>query len=191
MSTVRTEVPHGYSSFDGFKSFARSEVLSIEDIVKGLTRAQKITQTPVAEPTAKNVEPIYDHVEPIEESPTPSIAEHIAEMSGIPTDVRGFTSALIQGDRTAVFAGLRQHVRGGGSPENLISAVVCLLDDVYRARVDGTSCDPDIARLTARLATPVLEKLVASLTTAIDSSYSTDITGAKLALTRALATLGA
>jgi len=36
-----------------------------------------------------------------------------------------------------------------------------------------------------------LEKLIASLTTAIDSSYSTGVTGAKLALTRALSILGA
>jgi hypothetical protein len=78
-----------------------------------------------------------------------------------------------------------------GSPEQLVSGVVCLLDDVYRARVDGTACDPDIARLTARLSTTTLEKLIASLTTAIDSSYSTGVTGAKLALTRALVTLGA
>ena len=62
---------------------------------------------------------------------------------------------------------------------------------MYHARIDGTACDPDIARLTARLTTPQLEKLISALTTAIDSSYSTGVTGAKLALTRALAILGA
>jgi hypothetical protein len=91
----------------------------------------------------------------------------------------------------AVFAGLRQHVRGAGAPEQLISDIVCLLDDVYRSRIDGTVCDADIARMTARLSTPTLEKLVASLATAIDSSYSTGVTGAKLALARALTVLGA
>ena len=109
----------------------------------------------------------------------------------MPADVRGFTVALIEGDRAAVFAGLRQHVRGSGAPEQLITGAVCLLDDVYRARIDGTACDADIARMTARLSTPTLEKLIAGLATAIDSSYSTGVTGAKLALTRALATLGA
>jgi hypothetical protein len=65
------------------------------------------------------------------------------------------------------------------------------LDDAYRARIDGTACDPAVAKACATCDTPTLEKLVGALTTAIDSSYSTDITGAKLALTRALATLGA
>jgi hypothetical protein len=36
-----------------------------------------------------------------------------------------------------------------------------------------------------------LEKLVTSLTTAIDATYSTGATGAKLALTRALSVIGA
>ena len=92
----------------------------------------------------------------------------------------------------AVFAGLRQHIRGSGAPEKLVSETVCLLDDAYRARIDGTTdCDADIARITARLDTPTLEKLIASLATAIDSSYSAGVTGAKLALMRALTILGA
>jgi hypothetical protein len=82
-------------------------------------------------------------------------------------------------------------VRGGGVPEHLVSSVVCLLDDTYRARIDGSYCDETIARLTARLDTPTLEKLISSLTTAIDSSYTDSVTGAKLAFTRALAVLGA
>ena len=82
-------------------------------------------------------------------------------------------------------------MRGGGKPEQLLSAAACLLDDVYRARIDGTACDADISRLTARLNTPHLEQLVAALATAIDSSYSAGATGAKLALARALAILGA
>lgn len=140
----------------------------------------------------QNVEPIYENVEPVYENvePIAPVAPR-TEAAGVPADVRGFTVALIEGDRAAVFAGLRQHVRGSGAPEQLITGAVCLLDDVYRARIDGTACDADIARMTARLSTPTLEKLIAGLATAIDSSYSTGVTGAKLALTRALATLGA
>jgi hypothetical protein len=48
-----------------------------------------------------------------------------------------------------------------------------------------------VARLTAKIPTPTLEKLVASLATAVDSSYSEGVIGAKLALTRALLVLGA
>lgn len=189
MSSVMEE-PRGYSSYDGFKSFARKGALSIDDIVKGLTR----------EPAMHNVEPIYENVEPVAVAPVQTITESVISplqmneaVEGAPAsaDIRGFASALIEGDRAAVFAGLRQYVRGGGQAEQLISGVVCLLDDVYRARIDGTPCDADLARLAARFSTPTLEKLVASLTTAIDSSYSVDTTGAKLALTRALGVLGA
>ena len=171
------EVPRGYSSYDGFKSFATNGAISIEDIVKGLSR---------------NIEPIYEKVEPIREN-VELIADTaaVAKSVSAPTHARAFISALIDGDRVAIFAGLRQHVREGGAPEKLVSNIICLLDDAYRARIDGIVCDPDIVRLTARLDTPNLGKLVESLATAIDSSYSEGITGAKLALTRALVSLGA
>lgn len=173
------EVPRGYSSYDGFKSFAHNGALSIDDIVKGLSQNKNV------EPVYEHVEPIYENVEPITTTDLPVAA------SVISADVRGFTTALVEGDRVAVFAGLREQVRGSGAPEQLITAAVCLLDDTYRARIDGTACDADIARMTARFSTPTLEKLIAALTTAIDSSYSTSVTGAKLALTRAFAILGA
>ena len=47
------------------------------------------------------------------------------------------------------------------------------------------------AATSAAVATPVLERLVTALASAVDSSYSVGITGAKLAITRALAILGA
>ena len=176
------EAPRGYSPYDGFKSFAQGGALSIDDIVKSLSHQHPVTAVePKTEPVYEKVEPIYEQVEPIAAT----------EPSSSTASVRGFASALVEGDREAVFAGLRQHVRGGGSVERLLSETVCLIDDVYRARIDGTPCDADMARLTARLNTPTIEKLVTSLTTAIDSSYSTGVTGAKLALTRALAILGA
>ncbi len=179
-------IARGYSTHEGFKSFGRDGALSIEDIVKGLSRENP---APVAErivETVPNVEPIYSNVEPIHE-----VVETIVEPSTAPASVRGFAIALIEGDRAAVFAGLRQQVRGGGTSEQLMSAVTGLLDDVYRSRIDGTACDADILRLTAKLSTPTLEKVVAALATAIDASYSTGVTGAKLALMRALAVLGA
>lgn len=178
------EVPRGYSSYDGFKSFSQKEALSIEDIVKALSREHpKIVEQHNEERPAPKVEPIYESVQP-------TVSDMVAE-TGEHSSVRGFTAALIEGDRAAVFAGLRQQVRGGGSPEQLISSAVVLLDDVYRSRIDGTFCDADISRMAARISTPMLEKLIASLTIAIDSSYSSGVTGAKLALTRALSVLGA
>lgn len=165
------EAPRGYSSYEGFKSFAHSGALSIEDIVKGL---------------ARNVEPIYENVEPI-------TAEIPSNTTPVPIQMsaRDFISALVRGDRAAVFAGLRQRAQGAESPEQLISTAACLLDDAYRARIDGTNTDTDVARLIARLDTPTLEKLISALTAAIDSRYSVGMTGAKLALIRALSVLGA
>jgi hypothetical protein len=183
------EASRGYSSYDGFKSFAHAGALSVEDIVKGLSQGYS---APIAESTMRtkaNVEPIYENVEPI--VPNAAVDGQNAGVVEVPASSRGFTIALIEGDREAVFSGLRQHVRGGGAPEQLITATVCLLDDVYRARIDGTACDADIARMTARFSVPVLEKLIASLATAIDSSYSSGVIGAKLALTRALTVLEA
>lgn len=194
VSDTIPEAPRGYSSYDGFKSFAQGGALSIEDLVKGLSREHvERTAEQGVSPTvsAPRVEPIYEHVEPIRENVEPTMTDAIAQKEGTPILVRGFVMALLEGDRAAVFAGLRQHVRGSGMPEQLITTAVCLLDDVYRARIDGSACDPDIARMAARLNTGTLENLIASLTTAIDSSYSTGVTGAKLALTRALAVLGA
>ncbi|KKW45341.1 MAG: hypothetical protein UY97_C0025G0005 [Parcubacteria group bacterium GW2011_GWB1_57_6] len=178
------EAPRGYSPYEGFKSFAHNGALSIDDIVKGLARNHP---APEPEPVRENIEPIYQNVEPIENAARAGVAAS----STAPIHIRGLIAALVEGDRAAVFAGLRQHMRGGGPSEQLISNMVFLLDDAYRARIDGTECDADVARVIARLDTPTLEKLVAALTTAIDSSYSAGVTGAKLALTRALAVLGA
>ena len=181
-----------YSSHLGFKSFAQNGALSVEDIVKSLSRNhsalpvdKKIVESiPNVEPIHEHVEPVYEHVEPIEDSVS-------TKSDTRPISIRGLVAALIEGDRAEVFASLRQHVRNGGTPEQLISTVACSFDDVYRSRVDGTVCDPDISRLSARLSTPTLEKFISALTTAIDSSYVDRMTGAKLALTRALTVLGA
>ncbi len=179
------EAPRGYSSYEGFKSLAQNnEALSIDDIVKGLSRRHSTEPVEQKVESKPNIEPIFKNVEPI-------TTETITERDAVPSDVRGFATALIEGDRAAVFSVLRQHIRGAGSPEQLLSAVVCLIDDAYRSRIDGTACDSNIVRLTARFSTTTLERLVAALATAIDASYTTGVTGAKLALTRALAVIGA
>ena len=192
------EAPRGYSTYEGFKSFAHEGALSIDDIVKGLSSASGGRMHPLVssfQSPASRVEPVYENVEPIApdvapETNTMLMPPHIRDLSPHAASVKGFAAALLEGDRAAVFAGLRQHIRGSGAPDRLLSSVVCLIDDAYRARIDGTACDHDIARLTARLDTPTLERLIAALTTAIDSSYSAGVTGAKLALTRALTVLG-
>jgi hypothetical protein len=191
VSVPSSEALRGYSTYEGFKSFAHNGALSIEDIVKGLSRKSSVPIVERAVEPSPNVEPVYENTEPIYENVEPISTNASVEASTTPSRIRGLIDALVEGDRVAVFDTLRQHVRSGGAPEHLISNAICSLDDAYRSRIEGTTCDADIARLTARLGTPVLEKLVASLTTAVDSSYSTGVTGSKLALIRALAVLGA
>lgn len=185
------EAPRGYSAYHGFKSFARNGAVSIDDIVKGLSRHPYIAPKANVEPINEKVEPVYERVEPIYKNVEPIAVETSVGAGAVPAHAPTFTAALVAGDRAAVFASLREHIQGGVAPEHLISQTACLIDDVYRSRVDGSPCDTELARLTARLDTSTLEKLIAALATAIDSSYSTGVTGAKLALTRALTVLGA
>lgn len=180
-----------YSPYDGFKSFAREEVLSVEDIVKGLSRASAPAQRVVAPAAAPEPAAPVEQAYIPENIPTAALVQSVHTEAAVPATVRGMVSAILERDKEAVFAALRMHVRGGGEPEALLTPALCMIDDVYRSRIDGTPCDENVSRLAARLDTPTLEKLVASLTTAIDASYATSVTGAKLALTRALAALGA
>jgi hypothetical protein len=102
-------------------------------------------------------------------------------------DIVGFLQALLEGDRDRVFGTMRTLNKEGADSEHFISQAVCALDDAYRARVEGTDVHPEVARVTADCHTSFLERLVHSLATGVDSSYSKGITGTKLALTRALA----
>jgi len=191
----------GYSTYDGFRSFAKDGgALSIDDIVGGLSR--EAVPAPIAarisnvEPIYENIEPIYNNVEPVYESVEPiRSAAPKAKMEAAPAavapEVPSFIEALLRGERETVFGAIRATVRAGGDAEAFLTQVVCALDDAYRARMEGTSVHPEVARVTSDCATPFLERLVTSLSTAVDSSYSTGITGTKLALTRALAIAGA
>jgi hypothetical protein len=179
-----------YSTYDGFRSFAAEGVLSIDDIVKGLAREHSVA--PVTAPHA--FEPI--HVAPqAPVAPAPVARMNVEEAATrtakeVPTDVRGFIAALLEGDRDAAFGTIRNVVRGRGNVQAFLTDAVCALDDAYRARLDGTPADSEVARAVANCPTPTLERLVASLATAVDSSYTLDVTGAKMAVTRAFAALG-
>ena len=174
----------GYTSNEGFRSFAQAEALTIDDIVKGLSRETGSEPTEAYMTRESHVEPvIVPGTERIQEAaPTP-----VMETMEIHHDVPAFIEALLSGDRDQVFGMLRNVNRTGGDSETFVTHTVCALDDAYRARLDGTPCHPEVLRATEGVATPFLERVIASLATAVDSSYSTGVTGAKLALTRALA----
>lgn len=172
--------PRGYDAHDGFRSFAAGDGLTIDDIVKGLAREmeQKHAAAPMPVPAPEETPAPAPQV--MQEAPAPQ------PPAAITGDVRDFIKALLDGDRDTVFGMIRTKARSGEDTELFVSEAACALDDAYRACIDGTTCHPDIAELTSGCHPSFLEKLVASLTTAVDGSYSTGMTGVKMALTRAL-----
>ncbi|MBA3789530.1 hypothetical protein H0X32_04055 [Patescibacteria group bacterium] len=181
-----------YSSAQGFSSFAQGSALTIDDIVKGLAREAGVSPDAPAvaaytaaanAEAARNTQVVMSEARP---ATTSAASPQQSTNAPISTDVRDFIASLLQGDRDVVFGSIRQIVREGGNAETFLTQVVCGLDDAYRARLDGTKVNAEIATLTEKCATPFLERLTAALTNAVDSSYSPGISGAKLAVTRAL-----
>jgi hypothetical protein len=179
---------------DGFRAYASGETLTIDDIVKGLAREAAANPTASAHSltpafVAAVEEPAHaPMVEQIQEAiPTPRPMAHAQHAAPFNEDVRIFIEALLRGDRETVFGTIRGITRNGGDSEAFLTHAVCALDDAYRSKVDGSTCHPDILAATADCHPSFLERVVTSLTTAVDGSYSTGITGVKLALTRALA----
>ncbi len=197
------EPPKPTLAKDGFRAFGTTGALSIDDIVKGLAREAAAHP----EASAHDIRPDFAHHDEAhavpaahaevahavvhEEIHAPAAPVAPAPAAHAPVavshDVRDFLAALIAGDRDTVFGTVRAITRQGGDSEEFLTHAVCALDDAYRAQVDGSACHPDIKAITAHCHPSFLERLVSSLTTAVDGSYSTGVTGVKLALTRALA----
>lgn len=180
-----------YQATEGFRTFAQGAALTIDDIVKGLAREAEARPTATAHELRPNFmireeeQPHYEPApvpEPLAAKPEP-VAQEAAPVNA---DVSDFITALLQGDRDTVFATIRSITRTGGNSEEFLTHAVCALDEAYRSQVDGSVCHPEIARLTSECHPNFLEKIVTALTTAVDGSYSTGVTGVKLALTRAL-----
>ncbi|HEX2792560.1 MAG TPA: hypothetical protein VHO23_02500, partial [Candidatus Paceibacterota bacterium] len=182
---ARTNVARSYSSYEGFRSFAKDNgALTIDDIVSGLSREEapaphQAAPAPAAVAyAAPLIAPTYA---PAVEAP--KAAAPAVEQSD---DIPGFIGALLAGDKDGAFGAIRTVTRSGGDSEEFLTQAVCALDEAYRAKLDGTECHPEIARLTKDCAPSFLERLVGSLTTAVDGTYSAGVTGVKLAVTRAL-----
>ncbi|MBU2220838.1 hypothetical protein KKD81_02790 [Patescibacteria group bacterium] len=173
--------PEGYNQRDGFRSFAADEGLTIDDIVKGLSRQIEERSAPAVEAA-----PIYTERVAEQAAAPIAAAPKKVEHQPVSEDVRDFLAALLAGDRDTVFGMIRNLARAGEDTELFVSNAACALDDAYRSCIDGTTCHPDIAELTNGCHPSFLERIVSSLTTAVDGSYSSGITGVKMALTRAL-----
>lgn len=190
---------------DGFKSFATEGALTIDDIVKGLSRESGMVFA-TSEPVQSHVEEHASYEAPVTierevvEAPVVATAQAPAysavkasapRVEAAPTavspEVPGFISAILAGERDEVFGIIRSMNQAGHDVEAFMAHAICALDDAYRARIDGTPVHADVKQVTDPLGTAFLEKLVTSLTTAVDGSYSMGVTGIKLALTRALA----
>jgi hypothetical protein len=180
--------PSAYTAVQGFRTYAQgAEALTIDDIVKGLSRLpDNTTVTQKTESHVVETVPEAPSIHQIMQQPVTVAPRAEAAPAAVSTDVRDFIAALLNGDRDTVFATIRQITREGGDAEIFLTQVVCALDDAYRARLENTKVHPEIAQLTQNCATSFLERLTAALTNAVDSSYSPGVTGAKLALTRAL-----
>lgn len=182
----------GYSAYDGFRSFApATEPLSIDDIVKGLSREPYRAPAPAPMPMHEAAHVAEAPREERMVAPAPKPAPAAPRAVDVDPVVPAFLGALLGGDREKAFGMLRETVKSGANAEDFLAQIACALDDAYRARTEGAPVNAEVKRMTDGIATPVLERLVTSLTTAVDSTYSVGITGAKLAVARALATLGA
>jgi hypothetical protein len=204
---VKTSTPARAS--EGFKSFATGDVLTIDDIVKGLSResgmvfSQSEESAPYVAPAAHPMAYQAPHPEETDSAtvvesyaaPTPVPApapvavkpKTVAPAAAVSPEVPAFITAILDGERDTVFGIIRGMNQAGHDVEAFVSHTILALDDAYRGRIDGTPVHTDVKAVTDHLATPFLEKLVMALTTAVDGSYSMGVTGIKLALTRALA----
>jgi hypothetical protein len=178
--------PSGYNANEGFRSFQAGDGLTIDDIVKGLSRQMELSND-ASEPAPVHQDVFEEKAAPAYVAPAAPKAAVAAPIAAPMNDsVRDFLKALLDGDRDTVFGMIRTKAREGEDTELFVSHAACALDDAYRACIDGTTCHPDIAELTNGCHPSFLEKLVASLSTAVDGSYSAGMTGVKMALTRAL-----
>jgi hypothetical protein len=188
----------------GFKAFAQGGALTIDDIVKGLSRESGMefsteTSAPAHAPALREVvietttvhapDPVVYAAPIIPPAPRAEAPQRHAAPAAAPVhaEVPTFITAILNGERDVVFGIIRSMNQAGHDVEDFMAQAICALDDAYRARIDGTPVHSDVKLVTDGLATPFLERLVTSLTTAVDGSYSMGVTGIKLALTRALA----
>tara|TARA_B100000508_G_scaffold60333_1_gene46970 strand:+ start:29641 stop:32502 length:2862 start_codon:yes stop_codon:yes gene_type:complete len=171
---------------DGFSPKQGDEALSVEDIVRGLSRMHQESRPVASEIEVEEEEPEVYEADVAREMETAPVQTATPHSTG---EELQLLNALMSGDRDTSFSLLRRATRNGGRPDLLIEKVLVHLDAAYRARIDGIPCSEDVRRATAALDTALLEEVISSLASAIDTTYSQSQTGAKLALARAHAVI--
>ncbi len=179
VESVAAPVAHAAptSTYEAFKAKSAEEPLTIEDIVKGLSSAADDSHL---------LPPIPQSVRTV----AAPVASARTEPTATPSDVPAFLAAMFAGDKDAVFAKLRDVTKAGEDAQEFLTHAVFALDDAYRAKTEGAPVHPEIAKVCENCAPNFLEKLIETLSTAVDSSYTAGTTAAKVAVTRALKLIG-
>jgi len=170
----------------GFAPKVGDEMLSVEDIVRGLSRMHQEPRV-VAPAVEVEEEPESHDADIATEMELPPVAsQKVPVFEG---DELRLLSALMSGDRDASFGVLRRTVRNGSRPDLLIEKVLVSLDSAYRARIEGSVCSEDVRRMCSVCDTALLEEVIGALASAVDTTYSQSQVGVKLAIARAHAVI--
>jgi len=165
---TRAKPFRGFSPYEGFKSYAQGDVVTIDDIVFGLARESGATEL-------HNARVMHDEAKPHAHQST-----NVAPAS----QANAFLELLVSGERDGAFAILRDVEEHGEGAESFLKRTFTAVESALEARIGGGTCDMRVMEILGRCDTPVLEKLVSALATA-----DGDTKGGKLALTRAFGAL--
>lgn len=157
----------GYSAYDGFKSFATGDTLTIEDIVKGLAResgAAAMHEEEVAEDAHGNADG--------------ELHEHDPHVAASAAQANEFLRLLVEGERDAAYETLREIEEHGEGAEPFLQRVLTAVEAALNARMNNGVCDLRTLEVLGSCDTPIVEQLARALAT--DGKH-----GGKLALTRA------
>lgn len=165
---TRAKPFRGFSPYEGFKSYAQGETVTVEDIVKGIARESGAASLHDAHAM---------HDEPKAHAHDPAKAASSAQANA-------FLDLLVQSERDDAHAMLRDIEEHGEGAEPFLKRVLTAVESALNARKNGGTCDLRTMEVLGNCETPALEKLAAALATA-----DGDTQGGKLALTRALSAL--
>lgn len=167
VEATRAKPFRGFSPYEGFKSYAQGETVTVEDIVKGLARESGASALHIAHE-------VHD----------PKPHDHDPKKMASSAQVNAFLDLLVQGERDAVFEMLRDIEEQGEGAEPFLTRVITAVESALEARIGGATCDLRTMEVLGNCETPALEKLVAALQTADTRKQS-----GKLAITRAFSAL--
>lgn len=165
---TRAKPFRGFSPYEGFKSYAQGETVTVEDIVKGLARESGASALHSAH---------IAHEQTV-------MHEHDTKKIASTAQANAFLSLLVEGEKEEAFQMLRDIEEAGEGAEPFLKRVLTAVESALQARIGGGTCDVRVMEILGNCDTPALEKLVSALATADKGRQS-----GKLALTRAFSAL--